>query len=369
MKSTKFREDRRVVTVRRSNVLLTSIGDGRSLRLVDQKGVGKVLSVKIVADNPYVNVLLEVDDWRNEGESPAGLLYGGTGKMDYGLYALDGGNPAKGYTVMYTPQQPEAFERRFRVVVENRLPKTQIYGANLSQTMPSPLPFPINNGHSGGSSFSAPLLSGASTQTLLDAMAAPHFGDFYNSPVFNQALINNIAAIPGVDHPFVGQAGKVTFTSDTQAIANGANDSVIFFADPTGTFPDTSQIIYIANQKDSTGAPNPTITSGISEGDRLMLRDGGTLHFPGIVTNKAAVASGALPTEFEGLALGTSAVALTVQPGLQSPPSSLQSGLSGDPSAAVAANIGTITTNADTDPNILIKSVEIKYLLEVSHDG
>ena len=96
MKSTKFREDRRVVTVRRSNVLLTSIGNGRSLQLVDQKGVGKVLSVKIVTDNPYANVILEVDDWRNEGESPAGLLYGGTGKMDYGLYALDGGNPAKG---------------------------------------------------------------------------------------------------------------------------------------------------------------------------------------------------------------------------------------------------------------------------------
>jgi len=362
MKSTKFREDRRVVTVRRSNVLLTSIGNGRSLQLVDQKGVGKVLSVKIVTDNPYANVILEVDDWRNEGESPAGLLYGGTGKMDYGLYALDGGSPAKGYTVMYTPQQPEAFERRFRVVVENRLPKTQIYGANLNQTMPSPLPFPINNGHSGGSSFSAPLLSGASTQTLLDAMAAPHFGDFYNSPVFNQALINNIAAIPGVDHPFVGQAGKVTFTADSQSLGSGANDSVAFFADPTGTFPNTSQIIYIVNQADSG---TPTITSGISVGDRLMFRDGGTLHFPGIVTVKATVSSGSVPTEFEGQATASAAVALTVQPGLQSPPSSLQGGIS----AGVAANIGTITTTADTDPNILIKSVEIKYLLEVSHDG
>ena len=34
-----------------------------------------------MTDNPYVNVLLEVDDWRNEGGH---LLasYGGTGKMD-----------------------------------------------------------------------------------------------------------------------------------------------------------------------------------------------------------------------------------------------------------------------------------------------
>ena len=100
-------------------------------------------------------------------------------------------------------------------------------------------------------------------------------------------------------------------------------------------------------------------------GDRLMLRDGGTLHFPGIVTVKAAVSSGSVPTEFEGQATTSAAVAVTVQPGLQSPPSSLQGGIS----SGVAANIGTITTTADTDPNILIKSVEIKYLLEVSHDG
>jgi hypothetical protein len=72
MKSTKFREDRRVVTVRRSNVLLTSIGNGRSLQLVDQKGVGKVLSVKIVTDNPYANVILEVDAQLEDQEDVVG---------------------------------------------------------------------------------------------------------------------------------------------------------------------------------------------------------------------------------------------------------------------------------------------------------
>jgi len=362
MKSTKFREDRRVVTVRQSNVLLTSVGDGRSLRLVDQKGVGKVMSVKIVTDNPYVNVILEIDDWRNEGESPAGLLYGGTGKMDYGLYAMEGGDPAKGYTVMYTPQRPEGFERRFRVVVENRLPKTKIYGNNLRQTMPSPLPTPINNGFAGGSSFSAPALASASTATLLNAMAAPHFGDFYDAPVFNQALIDNIAAIPGVDHPFVGQAGKPTFTESTISVGTGS-DVTVFFADPTGTFPNTSQIIYVSNISDGAGA---SITSDLAVGDRMMIRDGGTLHFPGIIT--ARDTSPTLPAEFIGSSTVTgseSSHAFTVSPGLQSVPSSVQGGLSG----GTTANLGTITTAADTDPKILLKSVEIKYLLEVSHDG
>ena len=126
-KSSKVREDKRTVTIRQSGLLLTSQGDASTLRLVDQRGKGTLLSVKIVTDNPYVQVLMEIDDWRNDGETPAELLYGGTGKQDYGLYALEGGTPGKGYTVMYTPMGGEAFDGRLRIAVRNRLPKTKIY--------------------------------------------------------------------------------------------------------------------------------------------------------------------------------------------------------------------------------------------------
>ena len=106
-KSSLVREDKRTVTIRQSGLTLSSIGDASTLRLVDQKGKGRLLSVKIVTDNPYAQLLLEVDDWRNDGETAAELLYGGTGKQDYGLYAMGGGDPAKGYTLMYTPQGGE----------------------------------------------------------------------------------------------------------------------------------------------------------------------------------------------------------------------------------------------------------------------
>jgi hypothetical protein len=102
-KSSMVREDKRTVTIRQAGLLLTSQGDASTLRLVDQRGKGTLLSVKIVTDNPYIQLLMEIDDWRNDGETPAELLYGGTGKQDYGLYAMDGGDPAKGYTMMYTP--------------------------------------------------------------------------------------------------------------------------------------------------------------------------------------------------------------------------------------------------------------------------
>ena len=37
--------------------------------------------------------------------------------------------------------------------------------------------------------------------------------------------------------------------------------------------------------------------------------------------------------------------------------------------AGVMANMGFVTSVAETDPKILIKSIEIKYRLEVSYDG
>ena len=357
--STKVREDKRVVTIRQSNLLLTSIGNGSSLNIVDQKGKGQLMSIRVVTDNPYIQVILEIDDWRNEVETPAGLLYGGTARQNYGLYAVEGGDPAKGYTVMYSPMTPESFDKKLRIVVRNRLPKTQIYGNNTS--FKSALgTVPINNGFSGGHSFSAPLLAGASLTDLTNAMAQPHFGDFYNAPVFNSALLGDTSLVPGIDHPFVGQAGKPTLSEDAQTITGGsspATDNTIFFAEPTGTFPNTSQVIYIANLGDAT-----TITSAVAQGDRLFVRDGGTLHFPGTVSSVGAQA--ALPDEFSDVA-SAQAIPVTVQPGLQVAPSGSQAGLSG----GTTANFGTVSSVAETDPKILIKAIEVKYRLEVSYDG
>ena len=247
-------------------------------------------------------------------------------------------------------------------MVRNRLPKTSIYGNNTSFKS-SIGTVPINNGFSGGHSFSAPLLAGASLTDLTNAMAQPHFGEFYNAPVFNSALLGDVSLVPGIDHPFVGQAGKPTLTSDTQSVTGGTpnSDNTIFFSEPTGTFPNTSQVIYLSNLKDS----GSTITTAVVQGDRLFIRDGGTLHFPGTVSSVGAQA--ALPSEFSNIA-NVEGIPITVQPGLQVAPTSVQTGLSGL-SAGQAANFGTLSSQAETDPKILIKSIEVKYRLEVSYDG
>jgi hypothetical protein len=378
-KSSKVREDRRTVTIRQAGLLLTSIGDASTLKLVDQRGKGVLLSVKIVTDNPYVQLLLEIDDWRNDGETPAEMLYGGTGKQDYGVYALDGGNSAKGYTMLYTPQGGEAFDGRLRIQLRNRLPKTKIYGNNSKQTMPGGLPFPVNNGHAGGASFSAPLLSGATNLQLANAMAMPHYGDGYRSPQINLSLLGNMNAKAGIDHPFVGQAGKPIFASATTSFAATTVDenTILFGPQTTDANGVTSQILYVTNR---AGDGLSFVTHDFALGQSLFIRDGGNIHFPGEISTVGTVttddtgnrAPPAIPTSVAG-AFTVSAtdttqqvgLALTVKPGIANPPTMVNTPHTG----GVMTNMGFVTSVAETDPKILIKSIEIKYRLEVSYDG
>ena len=377
-KSSLVREDKRTVTIRQSGVLLTSIGDASTLRLVDQKGKGRLLSIKIVTDNPYVQLLLEVDDWRNEGETPAELMYGGTGKQDYGLYALDSGEPGKGYTMLYTPVGGETFDGRLRVSLRNRLPKTKVYGNNTRQTLPGGLPLPVNNGHAGGASFSAPILKGATLSQLGEAMAMPYYGATYKAPQINTAMLGNTSAKPGIDHPFVGQAGKPSFSSSTASYAaNTADENTVLFGEiSTAADGTTSQILFVVNKGDG-GGETGALTHDFAIGQRLFIRDGGILHFPGEITAVGTASGGtppALPTSVAGnFNRGTgvtnttqsTGLQLTVKPGIPNPPTMVQL----PHTAGVMPNMGVVTAAADTDPKILIKSVEIKYRLEVSYDG
>lgn len=378
-KASIVREDKRTVTIRQSGLSLTSKGAGSTLRLVDQKGKGRLLSIKIVTDNPYAQLVLEIDDWRNEGETAAELLYGGTGKQDYGLYAMGGGNPATGYTLMYTPMGGEAFDGKLRIFLRNRLPTTNaVYGNADRVSFGGNLPIPVNNGHSGGDSFSAPALANESLTDIANAMATPHFGKPYISSRINSAALGATTKV-GIDHPYVGQAGKPTFTNASLSFAmNGAGtlDTVhtAFIGPRTASGGNSfSQVIYFTNIADDALG---VVTHNFASGQKLFVRDGGTIYFAGEVTN-VDLASGAnltatgtdLPSGTFGEVLtGASqakALQVTVSPGIETPPGPITSSYTG----STPDGFGTVVSAAETDPVIAIKSIEIKYQLEVSYDG
>lgn len=378
-KSQLVREDKRTVTVRQSGLTLTSQGDGSTLRLVDQRGKGKLLSIKVVTDNPYVQLILEVDDWRNEGETAAELAYGGTGKQDYGLYALDG-TPAKGYPLMYTPQGGEAFESRLRISLRNRIPKTnKLYGNIPRLEIGGGMPIPVNNGHAGGATFSAPSLANNSLDDLAQAMITPHYGKPYKANQYNAAALGANTKV-GIDHPYVGLAGKPVFTPADLSFTIGAGsfDSVhtVFFGARSYTGSESSQVLYFTNNASDALV---TGTTTLRVGDKLFIRDGGNIYFPGEIVDQDGHSSGtytlphtlasAIPTDEFGK-VGNSggqqlAYAVTVKPGLEVNPGPITTTLSGN----TMNEIGTVTSQAATDPVIAIKSIEIKYRLEVSYDG
>jgi hypothetical protein len=86
----------------------------------------------------------------------------------------------------------------------------------------------------------------------------------------------------------------------------------------------------------------------------------------------SVVFSTLLPTSVSGaFTAGTTSVtqlnalALTVKPGIPNPPTMVNV----PHTSGVMTNAGFVTSEAATDPKILIKSIEIKYRLEVSYDG
>jgi hypothetical protein len=108
----------------------------------------------------------------------------------------------------------------------------------------------------------------------------------------------------------------------------------------------------------------------IAVGSRIYIRNKGTLYFPGKVVeiyryNRTAdtgadgwAASGAGATYDNA----TGAICLQVSPGLNATASTFQA-------TGTTTSIGTVTTNADTNPTISIRSIYVKRYREVSFEG
>ena len=136
-----------------SNVLLDS---GEEIVLVDAKERGDLYEVRVVSDNPYLEVYIELDDYRNENVSAAELLaQPQTGRLLSNFQAIDGGSPAAGYTLLYNPDIPEDYQGRIRVILRNRIrPSKDVFGnpgaGRGAYRSRGDLGDPINLGYGGG---------------------------------------------------------------------------------------------------------------------------------------------------------------------------------------------------------------------------
>jgi hypothetical protein len=227
--TSKTRADPRFVSTRQENLTIDS---GAEYIVLDEMEQGELQSVRIVVDNPYVQVLLQIDDYRNkdpDGESAAEIIYNGnTDSANRGFKISDGQGSGKGYVMEYRPSNPEAYQNRIRLVIRNQIKRnSSVYGMDLSYTSAGSLANPAVPSHMAGGTFSHPALRSADLTQVAQAMTKPVGVEGYASnQVFNEATLFSDQPL-GSDHPYQGLAGKPSFERDvsTDAVMEGGRTS------------------------------------------------------------------------------------------------------------------------------------------------
>jgi hypothetical protein len=207
----KTRKDERYVSTRFNNVVVDS---DYAFTVIDEYEAGALHSVNVVTDNPYAQVYLEIDDFRNrepDGECAAELLYQANLAMvgERRFRAIDGGSPSIGYSMLYEPSMPEEYTRRIRLVIRNNIKRSKsVYGADLSYSSKGSLPTPATCGHIGGSAFHSPNLAAVTRAEMGAAMAsAVGTAPYFSAQTYNLRALGDRSIELASSHPYIGIAG------------------------------------------------------------------------------------------------------------------------------------------------------------------
>ena len=111
----KVRPDKRRIREAKENFTLEAGGE---FELLNEGERGDLYEIKIIADIPYLQVLISIDNWLVESFTIAELLLQpGTGRMLSNFQAIAGDTPSQGYTLIYNPDIPESYFERIRITL------------------------------------------------------------------------------------------------------------------------------------------------------------------------------------------------------------------------------------------------------------
>jgi hypothetical protein len=140
------------------------------------------------------------------------------------------------------------------------------------------------------------------------------------------------------------QGVKVLF--GTQFAASGVNPSNF-----PGT-PGSSSSMNITITDRGEEAADSIDEGSMAVGDRVFIRNGDTIHFPGVVTALGNAGTGGVGNQ------------MTIEPGLANIPSKFEVTLDSE-----TQTFGKVVTEAEFSPKILIKQIIIKRRKLVSFEG
>lgn len=452
-----FRPDERLVVTEFNNL---TIDTGTNFEVIDISEAGELHSIVIVSDNPYLQVFLQIDDFRNaepHGLTVAELLFNGdvTQTSQRRFKAVDGQSPTVGYAMVFEPQQPVQYTDRLRIIVYNNIPANQnVYGKDLNFRNSATLPTPAAPAHMAGGTFEQSSLASVPLREMAQAMATPvgspaYFsGKVYNTAALNGQILSGMKL--GTDHPYVGIAGKPSFQSDPscttipkEKVGTSQRDAPyrLKVRDDAERFPGTpesssSMVLDIVCQvgesgvlngsNGGTGAGNPQLddtayashlgfgatfdpagnnvtfdvtSANYPVGKRMYYRVGGQVAMLGVCTAVSLTfdnegTNELVGTGFEDSVIGkttqTAALAATsgsdykapefhlkIEPGLagtsndfatevSTAAGSLTSGLT---NTTEFARWGIVTSQADTNPKIFVKKIDVRRRKVYSKEG
>ena len=447
-----FRDDERLVVTEFSNVVIDS---GGNFQVLDIGEAGELHNIVVVADNPYLQVFVQIDDFRNgdpNGMTVAELLYNGnlTQLSQRRFRAVDGQSPTVGYSMVFEPHQPVQYTERLRIILYNNIPRNQnVYGKNLTFRNSATLPTPAVPAHMAGATFEQASLAAVSLAEMAQAMTTPVGSPaYYSGKVYNAGAINGqiqSGMILGADHPYIGIAGTPIFASDPSCkfqfkedIGSGnTRDAAVRFKvrDQAERFPGTiessssmvvdiqSQVGENAQYKDGSNITDASFEEGLGfgvqldgsgatrtasfdttspnfpVGKRMFARVGGSVHMLGVCTAVSLTTSQGSSNELipaggksvlgkttettTGYNVKTAANTflpvdyhLKIEPGLSGLitdfTTELLSGASasdGKTQTSEFARWGLVTSQADTNPQILVKKVDVRRRKVYSKEG
>ncbi len=446
-----FRPDERQIVTEFNNLVIDT---GTNFQVLDIAEAGELQSIVVVSDNPYLQVFVQIDDFRNaepNGLTVAELLYNGnlTQLSQRRFRAVDGQSPTVGYAMVFEPQNPVQYTERIRIILYNNIPRNSgVYGKNLTFRNSATLPTPAVPAHMAGSTFEQSSLSSVSLSELAQAMTTPVGSPaYFSGKTYNVGAINGqiqSGMVLGSDHPYVGIAGKPIFSSDPsckfipkEAIGSASRDSSMRFKvrDAAERFPGTpssssSMVVTIAPQVaenavykdgsnitdasfeaflgfgvqlDGSGATRTASfdTSSVNYpvGKRVFARIGGSVHMLGVCTAVSATTSQEASNEL--IPSGGSSVIgkttetttsynvktaantfepveyhLKIEPGLSGIITDFETEVLAGASASAGmtetsefARWGLVTSQADTNPQILVKKVDVRRRKVYSKEG
>lgn len=377
--------DKRYITNEFGPMVLTP---GETLEVLDEKEQGELLYIKVITDNPYANVYLELDNYRNsqDGETHAELLYDQrTSNAEGQFYIETDGSNGKGFPMVWNPQtSPSAYKANIKLKVSNPLRTSRdSYGFNLKLRGRAGQPTPIQPLHIGGGSFVHAGLAGASLDTIAAAIANPVGGSagYTVDSVVNQGVFDSDGDILAEGNLYAGRAGKPFFQRNPASIIPGqlrgvqshngieilgaeqapasALSPVQITATAAANFPgsqDNPSTSVITFQGDNAAAnTGDNGVNGYQVGDRVFIRNGGTVHFPGEVTNVAITLN--------------DTVKVTVKPGFKTALSTVTMPHPDGVDASESICFGKVAALSDVSPDIVIKKVVVRRKRKVTYEG